>query len=318
MHLVAIALLFAISATSTAQPYPNRPLRFIVPYPPGGGSDFMARALAPKLAESLGQPVVIDNRPGAGATIGTALGAQAPADGYTLVLGTPAPISLARGLYPQLPYDPIADFAAVTLISTVPSLLVVHPSLPVKSVRELIGHAKANPGKLSYSSSGIGGAGHRSGAMFSVMAGVKMVHVPYRGTSMSVVGVLTNEAQLTFGDMVAFLAHARTGKLRALAVTSAQRSAVVPELPTVAESGLAGFLNEGWFGVLVPARTPASIINFLNTHVRKTLSLPDVREKYVSHGAEVFGTSPREFTEYMKAEERRWAKIIKQTDIRAE
>ncbi|MBI4189772.1 MAG: tripartite tricarboxylate transporter substrate binding protein [Betaproteobacteria bacterium] len=318
-RLVLPALIGFICVTaSVAQPYPNRPLRFILPYPPGGGADVIGRMLAEKLAESLGQSVVVDNRPGAGGNIGMALVAKSPPDGYTLALGTLAPLGLAPSLYQQLPYDPLRDFAPISLVASAPTLLAVHPSLPVKSVSELIAFAKAHPGKLNYSSSGTGGGGHRAGEMFNAMAGVKMVHIPYKGGSPSVLALISNEVSLTFGTIPAVLPHVKSGKIRGIAVAGVKRSSVAPDLPTVAEAGLPGFYDEAWWGVIAPAKTPKTIIVRLNAELVKIAHNPNMREKLFRLGADAIGSSPEQFSDHIEAEIKRWAKLAKEIDIRAE
>ncbi len=314
--LMMIGVSLALVGTSAAQNYPNRPIRFVSPYAPGGGTDILARALGQKLSESLGSSVIIDNRPGGGGIIGTEAVVKAPPDGYTILLGSTGPLTVNPSLYKKLPYDTLRDLAPITLISIVPSVLAVHPSLPVKSVKELIAYAKAHPGELSFSSSGNGGSGHLAGEMFNVMAGVKMVHIPYRGTGPATIALVAGEVPLSFGNMLSMLPHVKSGRLRALAVTSVKRSPAAPELPTVAEAGVSHYEAGPWYGVLAPAGTPKDIIARLNSELVKVLRQPDMREKLQQEGGEAVGSSPEQFTEHIKAELVRWAKIIKEANVR--
>ncbi len=316
--IVTIGIAFALVTTSMAQTYPDRPIRFISPYAPGGGTDILARLLGQKLNESVGQPVVIENRPGGGGILGTELVAKSPPDGYTILLGSTGPLTVNPSLHRTLPYDTLRDFAPITLVSIVPSVLAVHPSLPVKSVKQLIAFAKAHPGELNFSSSGNGGSGHLAGEMFNLMAGVKMIHVPYRGTGPAVLGVVSGEVPLSFSNMLSMLPHVKSGRLRGLAVTSVQRSSAAPDLPTISETGLPGYEAGPWYGVLAPAGTPKEIIARLNAELVKILRRPDVHQKVSADGGEVVGSSPGEFTAHIRAELTRWAKIVKQANIRAD
>ncbi|MBI3936885.1 MAG: tripartite tricarboxylate transporter substrate binding protein [Betaproteobacteria bacterium] len=274
--------------------------------------------LGQKLSESLRQSVVIENRPGGGGIIGTEYAAKSAPDGYTILLGSTGPLTVNPSLHRKLPYDTLRDLAPITLVSIVPSILAVHPSLPVKSVKELIAYAKARPGQLSFSSSGNGGSGHLAGEMLNVMAGVKMVHVPYRGTGPATIAVVTGEVPLSFGNMLTMLPHVKSGRLRALAVSSVKRSPATPSLPTVAEAGVPGYEAGPWYGVLAPAGTPRDIIARLNSELVKILRQPDMREKLSSEGGEVVGSSPEQFAQHIKAELARWARIIKAANVRAD
>lgn len=316
--MVTIGIAFTVVTASMAQTYPNRPIRFISPYAPGGGTDILARLLGQKLNESFGQPVVIENRPGGGGILGTELVAKSPPDGYTILLGSTGPLTVNPSLHRTLPYDTLRDFAPITLVSIVPSVLAVHPSLPVKSVKQLIAFAKAHPGELSFSSSGNGGSGHLAGEMFNLMAGVKMVHVPYRGTGPAVVGVVSGEVPLSFSNMLSMLPHVKSGRLRGLAVTSVKRSAAASDLPTVSEAGLPGYDAGPWYGVLAPAATPKETIARLNAELVKILRRPDVHQKVSADGGEVVGSSPEQFAQHIKVELRRWAKIVKEANVRAD
>ncbi|MBI4189774.1 MAG: tripartite tricarboxylate transporter substrate binding protein [Betaproteobacteria bacterium] len=316
--MFAIGIAFAFATASMAQTYPNRLIRFIAPFAPGGGADTVSRMLAQKLTENLGQQVVVDNRPGAGGAVGTALAAKSPPDGYTLLLATSAALSVNPNLRRDLPYDPLRDFAPISLVASFPNVLAVHPSLPVRSVREVIGLAKAHPEKLTFSSSGIGGSGHLAGEMFNVMAGVKMVHVPYRGTAPAALAVLSGEVTLSFGNILALLPHVKGGRLRGIAVTSAKRSPAAPDLPTVSEAGVSGFEAGPWHGVVAPAGTPKEIITRLSGELAKIMNNPDVRKQLSAEGGEVVDSSPEQLAEHMKVELKRWAKIIKEANIRAD
>lgn len=313
---VAIALMWA--SACWAQSYPGKPVRFISPYAPGGGTDIMARTLAQKLTESLGRQFVVENRPGGGGITGTETAAKAPPDGYTILLGSKGPLTVNPALYAKLPYDTLRDLAPISLISIVPAVLAVHPSLPVKSVKELIALARARPGELTFSSSGNGGSGHLSGELFAAMAGAKMVHVPYRGTGPATTAVLSGEVTLSFGNMVALQPHVQAGRLRALAVTSAKRLSAAPQLPTVAEAGLRGYEYVTWYGVLAPAGTPKDIIAKLNAELVKIARQPDMRERLTGEGGEVVGSTPEEFSSYIKSELASSAKLVKSVHVRAE
>jgi tripartite-type tricarboxylate transporter receptor subunit TctC len=313
---VGIALVW--TAACMAQSYPSKPVRFISPYAPGGGTDIMARTLAQKLSENFGRQVVVENRPGGGGIVGTETVAKAPPDGYTILLGSKGPLTVNPALYSKLPYDTLRDLAPISLVSIVPAVLAVHPSLPVKSVKELIALARAHPGELTFSSSGNGGSGHLSGEQFAALAGVKMVHVPYRGTGPATTALLSGEVTMSFGNLVALLPHVQAGQLRALAVTSAKRTSAAPQLPTVAESGLRGYEYVTWYGVLAPAGTSKDIIAKLNAELVKIARRPDMREKLTGEGGEVVGSTPEEFASYIKSELASSAKLVKSAHVRAE
>ena len=315
---VGIAAALACAFTGApAQQYPAKPIRFIVPYVPGGGTDTLARLVGQKLSEGLGQSVVIDNRPGAGGVIGTEIVAKSPPDGYTLMLASASPITVAPHLHKQLPYSPLKDFAPITLITIVPAVLAVHPTLPVKSVRELIALAKSKPGQLTFSSSGNGGTGHVSGEMLKMMVGVDMLHVPYKGTGPATTAVLSGEVSLTFGNMISVLPHVKSGKLRALAVTTAKRSPVIANVPTVAET-LPGYLSGPWYGVLAPAGTPGAIVSRLNQEIVRILRSPEVGENLRSEGADPIGSSPAEFAAHLKSETERMGKVVRQSKMKVD
>ena len=313
-----IGLAFLLAAVSYAQTFPNRPIRLIAGYAPGGGTDIVARMLAHKLTEFLGQTVVVENRPGAGGTIGAALAAKSRPDGYTILLGSSSPLTVSPSLVGNLPYNTLTDFAPITLISTFPNMLAIHPSLPVKSVKELIAFAKSHPGELNFSSSGNGGSGHLAGEMFNSMAGVKMVHVPYRGTSPAALAIISGEVFLTFGSLATMLPHWKSGRLHGLAVTGLTRSPVAAELPTVAEAAIPGYESGPWHAILAPAGTPGEIIARLHAESVKVLRDPRISEKLTAEGADIVANSPEQFAEYIKVDLQRWAKIIREAKIRAD
>lgn len=301
-----------------AESYPSKPVRFISPYAPGGGTDIMARTLAQKLTESLGRQVVVENRPGGGGITGTETAAKAPPDGYTILLGSKGPLTVNPALYSKLPYDTLHDFAPISLISIVPALLAVHPSLPVKSVKELIALARARPGQLTFSSSGNGGSGHLSGEQFAALAHAKMVHVPYRGTGPATTALLSGGVTMSFGNLVALMSHVHAGRLRALAVTSAKRLSATPQLPTVSEAGLPGYQYVTWYGVLAPAGTPRDIIAKLNAELVKIARQPEMRERLTGEGGQVVGSTPEEFAAYLKTELVNSARLVKMANVRAD
>ncbi len=305
------AVTVAASALAQAPAYPSKPIRLVVPFPPGGATDILARDVAQRLTEAWGQSVVVDNRPGAGGNIGTELVAKAAPDGYTLEMGTVGTHAINASLYAKMPYDPVKDFAPVILVAGVPNVLVVNPSLPVNSVAELIAYAKANPGKLNFASSGNGTSIHLSGELFKVMAGVQMVHVPYKGSAPAVQDLIAGQVQLMFDNLPPSLPQIRAGKLRALAVTSATRAPALPDVPTIAEAGLPGFEASSWFGILAPAGTPPAIVAKLNTEIGKWLATPEAQEKLRSQGASPAGGSPEDFAKHIAAETTKWAKVVK-------
>ena len=312
----AIACLPAVAAGQDA--YPNKPIRMIAPYPPGGASDIIARLLGQKLLADWGQQVVVDNRPGANGGIGCELAARSPADGYTLLVGNMTPIAANPSLYRKLPYDSIRDFAGVSLVAAGPNVLVVNPSLPFKSVKELVAFGKANPNKLNFGSGGAGSPAHLAGELFKILTGVSMTHVPYKGTVLSVSDLIAGQVQLVFSDAPPALPHVKSGKLRALAVTGAKRTPLMPDLPTVAEAGVPGFELDNWWGILVPAKTPKNLVNRINTELVKVMQLADVKERFGSLGVEAIHSTPAQFDAYIKAEYAKLAKIIQASGARAD
>ena len=315
-----LALVSTLACTSGfAQAYPSKPIRLVVPYPPGGPLDMMARAVGQKLAEAWSQPVVVDNRAGAGGNIGADLVAKSPADGYTLLMGAVATHAINPTLYGKVPYDPVKDFAPVALVAQVPNILVVNPSVPVKSVKELIELARARPGYLNFGSGSTGSTGHLAGELFNTMAGVKMVHIPYKGGSPAMADLLAGQVQLMFDNLANALPNVKAGKLRALAVTTLARSPAVPDLPTIAESGLPGFDLSTWFGVMVPAGTSPDIVAKLNAEIVRALNAKDMRERLEKMGAEPpVNNTPEHFAAFIRAEAAKYAKVVKDSGAKVE
>jgi tripartite-type tricarboxylate transporter receptor subunit TctC len=311
---IAGALACAAGA-ATAQEYPVKPIRLIVGFPPGGGADIVARQLTPKLGEQLGQQVVIDNRAGAAGHVALELLAKAPADGYSIMLTTPT-VTINPALYPKVGYDPLRDFAPVSLVATTVYILVVHPSLPVRSVKELLVLARSKPGQLNYSSGGNGAAAHLAGELFRSMTRIDIVHVPYKGIAPALVAVLSGEAQLTFGSQPAALPHMKQGKLRGLAVTSATRSAFTPDLPSIAEAGVPGYETTAWYGVLAPRKTPREIVARLNSEFTKALSSTDIKSALTQQSFETVTGTPEQFATLIADELLKWSKVVKSSGMR--
>ena len=314
--LAAAATLLAAGAVGAA--YPERPVRLVVPFPAGGGADFMARALAQKLSAQLGQPVVLDHRAGAGGTIAAEVVAAATPDGYTLVFGTVGTHAINVSLYAKLRYDPVKDFAPVSLTHLAPRVLVVHPSVPAKTVPELIALARAKPGELTFGSAGSGGTNHLSGELFKSMAGIDLVHVPYKGSAPASVDLLGGRITLVFDSIVAWGDHIKTGKVRALGVTSLRRSAALPDVPTIAESGLAGFDVANWLGVLAPAGTPKDAIARLNAEIRIAMADAEMQRQLVTAGIDPTYSTPEAFAELIRADIPKWAKVVRASGARAD
>jgi len=312
-----VATLLCAVPGATAQSYPVKSIRVISGFPPGSGADITARVIGARLGDALGQQVVVDNRPGAGSNIAAEIAAKSPADGYTLFIGTVAN-TINATLYAKLPFDFARDFAPVALTTAAPNVLVVHPSVPAKSVKELIALAKSRPGQLNFASAGTGTAPHLSGDLFNAMAGVRMVHIPYKGSPPAVIDLLAGEVALMFSPASTVLPHVKTGRLRALAVTTPARLASLPELPTVAESGLKGYETLTWFGFVAPARTPPTVVTRLNAEIVKVLALPDVRNLFASQGIETLGGTPDHFAGYIRDEIAKWAKVIRLSGAKAE
>jgi len=307
-----------LAALAHAQDWPSKPIKWIVPFAPGGTTDILARTVGEKLTTALGQPVIIENKPGAGGGVGADFTAKAAPDGYTIMGGTISTHAINASLYNKLPYDPVKDFVAITLIARVPNMLVVNPSIPANNVKELIALLKANPGKYSFASSGNGTSQHLSGELFKTMAGVDMQHIPYKGSPPALQDVMGGQVAMTFDNITTAWPLAKGGKLRALAVTTAVRSDVAPEVPTLAESGLPGFEVGSWQGVFAPAATPPEIVKRLNAEIVKILKLPDVNEKLVGLGAQPVGNTSEEFTVMVKAEVAKWADVVKKSGAKVD
>ena len=308
----AMSLLLAcLSFASWAQGYPNHPIRLVVPFPPGGTTDILARAVAQKLTEAMGQSVVLDNRPGAGGNIGADVVAKSAPDGYTLLMGTVGTHAINPSLYAKMPYDHVKDFVPVVLVAGVPNVLVVNPSLPVNSVADLIKLAKAKPGSINFASSGNGTSIHLSGELFKAMAGVDMTHVPYKGSAPALSDLISGQVQVMFDNLPSSLPQIKAGKLRAIAVTSLKRAPALPDVPTISESGLPGFEASSWFGVLAPAGTPPAVITRLNAEVDKWLQTPEAKEQLLAQGAQAAGDTPEQFAAFIRSETGKWAKVVK-------
>jgi tripartite-type tricarboxylate transporter receptor subunit TctC len=314
--LAAIAASFA--AGVSAQTYPAKPIRLIVGFPPGGPNDLIARILAPRMGELLKQPIVVDNRPGANGAIATEAVVKAPPDGYTLNFGSAGTVVLGTAFGVKLAYDPRKDLAPVTLLATNPMLLVTKPGLNAKSVEELIALARANPGKLNYASAGAAGVTHLAAELMRAMARIDVVHVPYKGGGPAMTDLMAGQVDFYFGGLTTALPHARAGKLRALAVTTATRSAAAPEIPTIAESGLPGYDTAIWYGVLAPAGTPREIVDTLHNAIVATVRTPEIRTKLVEQGADPLDLGPDAFAAHIRAELDKWSKVIKEAGIKAE
>ena len=307
---------FAAAAAET--PYPTRPVRFIVPFAPGGSTDTLARTLAQRLTDALGQQVVVDNRSGGNGNIGTEIVARAVPDGHTIVLGYIANLGIGPSLYAKLPFDPVKDFAPVTLLAVAPNILVAHPSLPVKNVRELVAYAKANPQKVNYASAAVASLGHLAGELLNSSAGIRMQHVPYKGSGQAVIDLLAGQVQIMFSGMSSVMPHIKAGKLRPLAVTGAQRSPATPEVPTIAEAGYPGFEASAWYSVMAPAGTSKTVVMRLNGEILRALKIPEVKERLENVGFELVGSSPDECGAYIRNEIVKWAKVVKASGIKAE
>ena len=309
--------LCAATPAALGQAYPTKPVRMIAASSPGSAVDIVARIVAQKLGEQLGQQVVVDNRAGAGGNLGAELAAKAAPDGYTLFMGTPAH-AINTGLYRKLNYDLIRDFSPVTQVTSGQYVVVVHLSLPAKSIRELIALARGKPGQLNYASAGSGNATHLAGELFASATRIKLVHVPYKGSGPAVTDLVGGQVQLMFANLVAALPQVKTGRIRALAVTGQTRAAAVPELPTVIEAGVPGYVVTSWFGVLVPAATPRELIMKLNAELARTMSAPDVRDRLAADGAEPTTGTPEQFGAFLRAEITQWTKVVKDAGIVAE
>ena len=315
---IACALaLAALASSAAAQNYPTKPIRWIVGYTPGGVADMLARAVGQKIGEAWGTQVLVENRPGAGTNIGTEVAAKAAPDGYTLFMPTVAN-AINPTLYPKLPFDILRDFVHITNFAKVPGIVVVHPSVPAKNVKDLIAVAKANPNALRHGSTGIGSPHHLAGEIFKSMSGVKMVHVPYRGATPAITDIIAGHIEVYFGAMVSTLPHVKSGRVRALGVTTLKRVAAVPDIPTISEQGLKGFETGSWFGVSVPTGTSKEIVNRLYKESIRILALPEVRDRMASEGAEFVADTPEQFTAFLRTEIEKWGKAVKASGARPE
>lgn len=314
---LALALPCGALSADAAQSFPNRPVRFIVTFPPGALNDLIARTLAPRLTDLWGRQVVVDNRPGGGTLIGTELGARAPADGHTLLL---AAISHAinPGVYAKLPYDSVRDFSPVSHIASSPYILVLHPAVAAKSVRDFVALAKGKPGTLSYGTTGTGGSSHLMGVMLNMMAGIDTIHVPYKGLAPALTDLISGQIHYSFGSWSTVGPHIKSGRLRGIAVTSTKRVPTTPDLPSIAEAGYPHYEAIPWWGILVPAATPRPIVARINVDVVKALQAPDVRERFVAQGLEIVGSTPDQFGALLNSEMRRWAAVVRQAGIKPE
>ena len=315
--LAASLVATGCAVAQTPASYPERPVRIVVPYAAGGATDAVARIVGQRMSQDLGQPVVIDNRPGADGNIGAELVAKAAPDGYTILMGDVGNLTMGPAVRKSTPYDAIRDFAPITQLVSAPNILAVHPSVPAQNFREFIAYAKANPNKLSYASSGTGGSAHLAGELLKRATGIEMVHVPYKGASAALTDVLRGDVQVIFGLSVV-LPHVKDGKLRALAMTGPRRSSFLPDVPTIAEMGFPGFEATAWYGLLAPAGTPKPIIARLHAVALNALETPDVRERLEAAGNELIGSTPEEFAAYIRSEKKKWSEIVDAAGIRVE
>ena len=316
--MLCLLIVFASVAMgqTNALNYPNRPVKIIVPFPPGGGTDILARPIAQKLSTLWGQPVVIDNRGGAGGNIGTKAAAEAEPDGYTLIFGVLGTHAVNQSLYANAGFDSTKDFAAVTMVANTPNILVVHPDLPIRNVRELIDYAKANPGKLNYATPGNGTPSHLATAIFQSMTGTELTHIPYKGSGPAMTDMLSGQVQLWIANAPVVVQHIQEGKLRALATTSAKRPSIAPNIPTLNEAGLRGYEADTWYGIFAPAKTPKPIIDKLNKDIVTVLQSPEIRESFAKDGAEIVGNSSAEFTQKVRDDVAKWKKVISDLRLR--
>ena len=315
-----VCVFFALAAAATpalAQQYPTRPVRFVVPFSPGGSTDTLARTMGVKLADALGQQVVVDNRPGGNGDIGMLIVAKAPPDGHTIVLGYIANLGIGPSVY-KMPYDPVKDFAPITQPASSPNVLTAHPSVQARNLQELIALAKAKPGQVSFASTGVASIGHLTGELLNNLAGIRMTHVPYKGSGQAVTDILGGHVQVMFSGFSSTLHHIKAGKLRALAVTGPKRSNALPDVPTIAEQGFPGVEATAWYGVLAPAGTPKPVITRLHGELVKILKLPDVTQKLEGLGFELVGSTPEQFGAYMRSEIKKWEKVVKASGAKAD
>src|SRR5918999_5443822 len=317
MRAIFTALLLSLPLVAFGQDYPARPIRFILPFPPGGGTDILGRLLAERLAANLGQPVVTENRGGAGGNVGAEAAARAAPDGYTIVLVAPS-LAISPTLYSKLNYDPVKDFAPVSLVATVPNVMITQASLPVQTLQDFIAFAKSKPGALNFGSGGAGTSNHLAGELFNIVTGAKLVHVPYKGVNLAMQDVLAGNVHLVFIGIPAAAPHIKAGKLRALAIVAPQRSQALPEVPTVAEAGLRDFEVTTWYGVLAPAGTPRPIVTRLNSELVKVMHSPELKERLAATGTEPLTSTPDEFAAYIKREIAKWGEVVRKAGVKAD
>ena len=317
MRSAAIALALAIPCVVGAQDFPSKPVRFIVPFAAGSATDALARIIGQKMTETWGPQVIVENRPGAGSVVGTSVAAKSPADGYTLLMVS-ASHAINATLYAKLPFDPIKDFAGVTPVALIPNILILHPSVPAKNVRELVALAKARPGALNFASAGVGSASHLNGELFRSTAGINIVHVPFKGFADQVTEIIAGRLEMTFAPAILAAPHIAANKVRPIAVSTTKRSAAFPQLPTMVEAGVKDCVFDPWFGVLVPAGTPKAAIDKLNGGIAKILQLPDVSKQMQNQGAEPWSTSPEQFDTYLRSEVVKLGKIVRESGAKAE
>lgn len=310
LKIAAAIALAGVASVAQAQ-YPNKPIRMVVPFPAGGTTDIMARAMASELQKSFGQPVVIENKAGAGGNIGSDYVAKSAPDGYTLLMGTVGTHGINVSLYPKMPYDAVKDFAPVSLVAAVPNVLVAAPGFPISSVKDLIDMAKKDPNKVTFASSGSGTSIHLSAELFKQLAGVQMTHVPYKGSSAALPDLMGGQVNVMFDNAPSVMPHIKGGKLKAIAVTSSKRSPALPNIPTIAETGLTGFEASSWFGVLAPAGTPKDIVDKLSQAIAKSLQTPEIKDRLAAQGADAIGNTPEQFSAHIKSEIDKWAKVVK-------
>ena len=317
MKIVIGACVFVVASAAFAQSYPARPVRFILPFPAGGPTDILGRIIGQKLAVQLGQPVVPENRPGAGGNVGTEYGAKQPADGYTIVLASPS-LSISPSLYKKLAYDPIKDFTSISLVAQIPNVLLVHPSVPVKTLMDLVKLAKANPGKLNFGSGGLGTSNHLGSELFKSLAGLNIVHIPYKGSNEAMVGMMGGHVDMVVIGVPPTLPHIKAGRVRPLAVLAAQRMPYLPDVPTSREAGIPNYEVTTWYDLIVPVGTPRDIVARLNAEWIKLAEMPDTRERMQAAGFEPMSSTPEQAAEFVKAEVVRWAKVIKDANLKTE
>ncbi|HTO47655.1 MAG TPA: tripartite tricarboxylate transporter substrate binding protein [Burkholderiales bacterium] len=315
---LGLAFAFCLALDAAAETYPAKPVRLIVPYPPGGSADILARAIGQKAGDGLGQSMVVENRPGAGTAIGTEALAKSAPDGYAIMIGTVSSHAINPALNPKLPFDPVRDFTPVSLVATIPFAMIVHPSVPAKTVQEFVALARAKPGTLNYSSAGNGTSNHLAGELLRSMAGIDVVHIPYKGSAPALNDLLAGQVALMFDLVLTAAPHVKSGAARGLAVTGAQRSSVLPELPTVAESGIPGYEVSAWFGIFAPAGVPQPAVQRLNAEFVKALEQPDLRQRLASQGAEPLTSTPDEFAVYLRSEIDKWAKVVKAAGMKVD